>query len=257
MTRLREIAYCSHKAKRLFPKRAIPRAGRLGLDEPPDTTFYPPDFIFCYMTTEILLRASSRRKRFIDSQTSYILSTLDMCYRTLSSTYLTPSASMIASRVLCSTRTILNRTRFNPGRRFASTSPLTINPSRDELSHGRLTSRNLEKAVRSLHEDGLVVIEDAIPHEDLDRLNTKMVKDALHLQSRGKDMPFNYNVGNSMSFSHPQPNSAKTILTAILSPARPSANEGILPSINLPEPSRHPNNKHPPRSKPKMDFLLW
>lgn len=55
----------------------------------------------------------------------------------------------------------------------------------------------MEKAVRGLYEDGLVVIEDAIPHEDLDRLNTKMVTDALHLLSRGKDMPFNYNVGNS------------------------------------------------------------
>lgn len=99
------------------------------------------------------------------------------------------------------------------GRRFASTSPLTIKPSRDELSHGRLASRNLEKAVRSLHEDGLVVIEDAIPHEDLDHLNEKMVQDALYLQSRGKDMPFNYNVGNSKHYPLPQQRSAKTTLT--------------------------------------------
>lgn len=141
---------------------------------------------------------------------------------------------MNASRALYSTRTILNGTRFNPGRRFASTHPLAIKPSRDELSHGRLTSRNLEKAVRSLHEDGLVVIEDAIPHEDLDHLNKKMVKDALHLQSRGKDMPFNYNVGNSMAFPHLRPNPAKAILTAVLSPARSSANEGILSSVGLP-----------------------
>jgi hypothetical protein len=58
----------------------------------------------------------------------------------------------------------------------------------------------LEKAIRCLHEDGLVVIEDAIPHEDLDRLNAKMVQDARTLQSRGKDMPFNYNVGNSKPY---------------------------------------------------------
>jgi hypothetical protein len=106
---------------------------------------------------------------------------------------------MFASRALCPTGIILKGTTSTLGQRFASTYPLAIKPSRDELSHGRLTSRNLEKAVRSLHEDGLVVIEDAIPHEDLDRLNEKMVKDALFLQSRGKDMPFNYNVGNSMN----------------------------------------------------------
>ncbi|KAM0718155.1 hypothetical protein Q7P37_006487 [Cladosporium fusiforme] len=82
------------------------------------------------------------------------------------------------------------------GRRFASTGPLSIKPSREELRSGRLASRNLEKAIRSLHEDGLVVIEDAVPHEDLDRLNEKMVEDAMTLQARGKDMPYNYNVGN-------------------------------------------------------------
>lgn len=83
------------------------------------------------------------------------------------------------------------------GRRSASTHPLAVKPSRDELSTGRLAARNLEQAVRALHEDGLVVIEDAVPHEDIDRLNGKMVQDALMLQQRGKDMPYNYNVGNS------------------------------------------------------------
>ena len=104
---------------------------------------------------------------------------------------------MISSRAFRCTRTIVSGTGSTPGRRFASTHPLAITPSQDELSNGRLGSRNLEKAFRGLHEDGLVVIEDAIPHEDLDRLNEKMVQDALHLQARGKDMPFNYNVGNS------------------------------------------------------------
>lgn len=164
---------------------------------------------------------------------------------------------MIHSRALCSTKVLRNRMTSTLGRRFVSTYPLTIKPSRDELSDCRLTSHNLEKAIRSLHEDGLVVIEDAIPHEDLDLLNTKMVQDALHLQSRGKDMPFNYNVGNSKHYPLPQQRSAKTTLTAMNSPARSPANEGVLPSIDLPEPSRHPNIKHPPRSKPKMDFLLW
>lgn len=163
---------------------------------------------------------------------------------------------MIPSRAFCSTRIVCNSTKTTLGRRFASTRPLTIKPSRDELSHGQLTSRNLEKAVRSLHKDGLVVIEDAIPHDDLDHLNTKMVQDALFLQSRGKDMPFNYNVGNSMAFPLPQPNAPKTILTKVLSPARPPTNETILPSVNLPELSRHADNKHPPRPKTQVDLLL-
>ena len=80
--------------------------------------------------------------------------------------------------------------------RNASTLPVTVTPSPPEVSSGRLGPRNLEKAVRSLHEDGLVVVSDVIPHEDLDHLNSKMIRDAGTLQSRGKDMPFNYNVGN-------------------------------------------------------------
>jgi hypothetical protein len=106
---------------------------------------------------------------------------------------------MFSSRALYSSHTVLSATRSALGRRYASTYPLAIKPNHDEISNGRLGSRNLEKAVRSLHEDGLVVIEDAIPHEDLDRLNERMVQDALQLQARGKDTPFNYNVGNSKS----------------------------------------------------------
>ena len=80
--------------------------------------------------------------------------------------------------------------------RCASTLPYTVDPSSDEISTGRLGERNLEKAIRSLHEDGLVVVSNVIPHEHLDHLNEKMTKDARFLQARGKDMPFNYNIGN-------------------------------------------------------------
>lgn len=104
---------------------------------------------------------------------------------------------MVFSRASLLSKSTFRGTIPTLARRFASTHPLTIKPSQDELKNGRFGPRNLEKAVRSLHEDGLVVIEDAIPHDDLDRLNTKMVKDALYLQARGKDMPFNYNIGNS------------------------------------------------------------
>jgi hypothetical protein len=73
--------------------------------------------------------------------------------------------------------------------------PLSIVPSPAELKHGLLSQRNLELAVRALSRDGLVVLEDAIDHDTLDRLNVKMVEDAYELQAR-KDSPFNYNKGN-------------------------------------------------------------
>ena len=78
----------------------------------------------------------------------------------------------------------------------ASMLPTVVKPSPDEVANERLGERNLEKAVRSLHEDGLVVISNVVPHGDLDQLNQKMVEDARTLQARGKDMPYNYNVGN-------------------------------------------------------------
>ena len=70
-----------------------------------------------------------------------------------------------------------------------------MSPSTKEVTAGRLNERNLEHAIRSLHEDGLVVVADVIPHEHLDSLNRRMVADA-HILSSRKNSPFNYNVGN-------------------------------------------------------------
>jgi hypothetical protein len=50
--------------------------------------------------------------------------------------------------------------------------------------------------MRSLYEDGLVVVENVVPHGSLDRLNKKMVEDAYILRSKKGDSPFNYNPGN-------------------------------------------------------------
>ncbi|KAI0134963.1 hypothetical protein F4814DRAFT_399529 [Daldinia grandis] len=74
--------------------------------------------------------------------------------------------------------------------------PTVVKPSHLEAQKGVLDARNLEKAVGAMHRDGLVVVEDAIPHEALDHLNKKMVEDAQVLQDRGEDGPFNYNTGN-------------------------------------------------------------
>jgi hypothetical protein len=73
--------------------------------------------------------------------------------------------------------------------------PIVVKPSAHEVSDGKLSQRNLEIATRALARDGLVVLEDLIDFESLDRLNDKMVQDAYHLQSL-KDSPFNYNKGN-------------------------------------------------------------
>lgn len=71
-----------------------------------------------------------------------------------------------------------------------------IKASAAERQAGRLTDRNLETAVRHVLQDGLIVVEDALAHEHLDRLNEKMVRDALHLSGRGENSPFNYNRSN-------------------------------------------------------------
>ncbi|KAH6882643.1 hypothetical protein BKA58DRAFT_407793 [Alternaria rosae] len=73
--------------------------------------------------------------------------------------------------------------------------PVSIVPSASEVKAGGLNQRNLEIATRALSRDGLVVLEDMIDHAVLDRLNKRMVQDALELQAR-KDSPFNYNKGN-------------------------------------------------------------
>jgi hypothetical protein len=77
-----------------------------------------------------------------------------------------------------------------------SSHPISIRPSRAELDTSKLSPQNLEVAIRSLHQDGLVMIEDVIPHKALDYLNEKMVLDSLALQGRKNDGPYNYNRGN-------------------------------------------------------------
>ena len=79
---------------------------------------------------------------------------------------------------------------------MVSQQAFSIKASADEVRNGRLTERHLELAVRHILEDGLVVVENAIEHSVLDKLNTKMVEDAKYLRSLGEKGPFNYNRGN-------------------------------------------------------------
>lgn len=106
----------------------------------------------------------------------------------------------MASLLLCRSAPTLSKPVLqSTAIRGLSTLPAIIKPSRDEVLSGGLGPRNLEAAVRSIHLDGLVVVENVIPHQKLDHLNTKMTTDARNLQARGKDSPFNYNVGNLVS----------------------------------------------------------
>jgi hypothetical protein len=73
---------------------------------------------------------------------------------------------------------------------------VVVEPSALEIRNRALDDRNLEKAVRAVHEEGLVVIENVVPHDQLDILNEKMIRDARALQALGDKSPFNYNKGN-------------------------------------------------------------
>jgi hypothetical protein len=76
-----------------------------------------------------------------------------------------------------------------------SSLPVTIAVSPAEVANGSLSWQNLELATRAMYRDGLVVLQDVISHDSLDKLNKKMVEDAHILTSRGDDSPHNYNKG--------------------------------------------------------------
>ena len=67
--------------------------------------------------------------------------------------------------------------------------PTSIRPSNPELEKARLSPQNLEIAMHCLHRDGLFIVEGAIPHDCLDRLNETMVADAYVLQAKKEDGP--------------------------------------------------------------------
>ncbi len=90
---------------------------------------------------------------------------------------------------------VIHRPTMSRQTRHLPSTPISIAPSAAEVKSRKLNQRNLEIATRALSRDGLVVLEDMVDHAVLDRLNQKMVQDALELQAR-KDSPFNYNRGN-------------------------------------------------------------
>ncbi|PVI03180.1 phytanoyl-CoA dioxygenase family protein [Periconia macrospinosa] len=73
--------------------------------------------------------------------------------------------------------------------------PIAIKLSSSEAKDKVLNQTNLEIAIRALARDGLVVVEDLVPHSVLHTLNEKMIQDAYKLQNM-ENSPYNYNKGN-------------------------------------------------------------
>ncbi|KAG8936386.1 hypothetical protein FRC02_002610 [Tulasnella sp. 418] len=80
----------------------------------------------------------------------------------------------------------------------------SIRASAAEISAGRLTLQHVQKALEALHRDGIVVIENAIKHENINKLNERMVEEAKLLRDR-PNSPFNYVRGNIQQDPPPEP----------------------------------------------------
>jgi hypothetical protein len=77
----------------------------------------------------------------------------------------------------------------------ATRTPIYIKPTPSELKQRKLSAQNVERALYALHFGGLVVLEDAVDHTHLDKVNEQMVKDAAYLASLDDASPYNYHKG--------------------------------------------------------------
>lgn len=112
-----------------------------------------------------------------------------------------------------------------PAIQNTSTEPIAIKPTRFEVKAGKLSPQNLEIAIRALHEDGLIVVENIFDHMRLNKLNEKMVEDAYELQARKENSPYNYNRGNIQVNRVQGQSSGLKWLTSWA--ARPAACQGV------------------------------
>ncbi|KAI0018269.1 hypothetical protein F4780DRAFT_533708 [Xylariomycetidae sp. FL0641] len=157
-----------------------------------------------------------------------------------------------------------------PAKRFYSVNmPCVVQPTAPEISSHRLSERSLEKAVRSLHLDGLVVVEGVVPHGHLDSLNMKMVEDARSLQARGQDGPFNYNLGNLQQDAPPWAeyffpsiftNSIATQVTSSVLGPKPKwtfcSGNSAMPPLPGSKPQRQPVHSDADFANPDHPFAL-
>lgn len=113
-----------------------------------------------------------------------------------------------------------------PALQNTGTEPVGINPTRSEVKAGKLSPQHLEIAIRALHEDGLIVVENVFDHLRLNKLNERMVKDAYELQARKENSPYNYNKGNIQVNCVQGQSSGTKPLTSC--PARSTPCQGVL-----------------------------
>ncbi|KAL2433475.1 hypothetical protein ABEF95_003238 [Exophiala dermatitidis] len=178
---------------------------------------------------------------------------------------LCPARSRVLQNVASSALLLRSFSSFQPLR----AEPVSIRGSLTEKAQGRLDERNLEKAVRQVRHDGLVVVQNAVDADNIDKLNKKMVADALKLRARGKDSPFNYNPGNLQQdappvkeYFHPDiffNPIATQITSAVLGP-RPklafcSGNSAMPPTLGS-EPQRQPVHSDADFAHPDHPFAL-
>lgn len=74
----------------------------------------------------------------------------------------------------------------------------------EELAAGRMSQASLANALRALHEDGFLVIEDVVDRAHLAVLRDRMLED-LPLVVARKDAPFNFHAGNIQQDAPPFP----------------------------------------------------
>ncbi|KAK5048681.1 hypothetical protein LTR84_005772 [Exophiala bonariae] len=147
--------------------------------------------------------------------------------------------------------------------------PVSIRATPEERASGRLSEQNLETAVRHVRKDGLVVVQDVVEHEILDKLNEKMVQDALELRSRGANSPFNYNKGNLQQdpppverFFFPQifTNPIATQITSAVLGPRPKltfcSGNSAMPPVAGAAPERQPVHSDADFAHPDHAFAL-
>ena len=80
----------------------------------------------------------------------------------------------------------------------------TFSISADEKANHQFEPERLEQAVRSVQEDGFVILENCVAGEHAETLCQKILADTDTILARD-DVPFNFNVGNIQQDPPPFP----------------------------------------------------
>lgn len=171
--------------------------------------------------------------------------------------YTTEAEIMLSISRLITTRKALPLPRTVRSLSTLSSYPNAIKPSKAEVQNSQLSPENLEIAIRSLYHDGLVVVNDVVPHDMLDRLNEKMIQDAHTLFARKENSPFNYNPNNIQQDAPPLQEYFEPQIFMSMSHVHDlNSTRVILVKTNEERFNRNPNYIYCLGAKTKMDILL-